>query len=240
MGAGAVLVGATLLSTNSSLLSNGNSGSGGGNTVSVTVKEIHPTTTITAPADDDVYFTSSLTASVNYVDSITFTNILTAPNGSTCSLTPVGISDLSGTYTLAINLTECQGGAKGEYHLTAYPIGYANAGDTVTFYYASFSIGTIFNDNNGDPLVMVNYGAGIKKVLFDVTCAGTTVLDDYAYATEENEDYIDEVLLPLKDKNVAKGTACTLQATAAKSDGTAVGGSAGTASKTFTYAGLPY
>lgn len=240
MGAGAVLVGATLLSTGSTpLVSTPNFPRGGvGGRVIVEVAEINPSVTLTNPTSGDVFLSPTISTTTTYRDVLFVDYTLTAPNGRTCELEQHQDSTLNGTYNGTIDLSTCEGGAYGVYTLNAHA---ASVSSEVSFTYSQFGLEHTIYDANADPILILHYGEGIGLVSISTTCAGSpepvVTLD---YVTERNDDSIDEVLLPFKNKNVPAGT-CTATATAKKADGSAINSQStagATIQTTFTYTGL--
>lgn len=248
VGAGVVIAGATMLSAPNPRSGGGNNGGGGGGaTVSVTVREIHPSVSLSSPTNGDVFLSPRLSTTINFKDSQSVNLTLTSPNGTTCDLgtyydTGSDWSSPSGAnYTGDIDVSTCDGGAHGVYALTASAPGLSVSSE-LNFTYSVFNIRPASLDKNGDPIVFVEYGEGIGLVSFSATCNGASskVLDDYNYVVEDNEDHIDEVLLPFKDKSVAAGT-CTVSATAKKASGEPINSQSvegATATTIITYTGL--
>lgn len=249
VGAGAVIAGATILGANPTVLTtprNGG-GSGGGNTVTVTVKEIHPSVTLTNPANGDVFLSAAVSIGSNFKDTPSVSYTLTTPLGKTCELsgyhdgTSAWTTQEGATHTATLDLTQCEANSYGSYKLTATAPGFDNVKDERTFNLSHFDLHHTMFDRNADPILIVNYGAGIGLVSISVSCGNSSepvvVMD---YVPENNEDHIDEVLLPFKNKNVAAGD-CTATATAKKADGSPLNSqdvSGATVQKTFSYTGL--
>lgn len=248
VGAGVVIAGATILSTPNPRSGVGNNGGGGGGAfVSVTVREIHPAVSLSSPTNGDVFLSPHLSTTINFKDSQSVSLTLTAPNGTTCDLgtyydTGSDWSSQSGAnYTRDIDLSTCDGGAHGVYALTASAPGLSVSSE-INFAHSIFDLRPASFDSNGDPVVFVEYGEGIGLVTFSAVCAGASgdILNGYNYVVEKNEDYIDEVLLPFKDKGVAAGT-CTVSATAKKASGEPINSQSAegaTATTIITYTGL--
>ena len=243
MGAGAVLVGATLLSTSSTPLTGTyDSLRGGiGGRVIVEVASINPSVSLTNPASGDVFLSPNISTTATYNDVYTVGYTLTAPNGRTCELAKHQDGTLNGTHNSSVNLTTCEGGAYGVYRLKAYAGGMDNVASEISFTYSQFGLEHTIYDANADPILLVHYGEGIGLVSISTTCAGSSepvvTLD---YVTERNEDSIDEVLLPFKNKNVTAGN-CTATATAKKANGDPINSqdvTGATVQTTFTYTGL--
>lgn len=243
VGTGAALVGATLLTNNRSLTStNPTQDLGGiGSAVTVTVAEIHPSVTLTSPSNGDVFLNPSISLTSTYQDTLGVGYTLTAPNGNTCELPSHIDSSLSGSYTTTFDVSTCQGGARGVYALKAYLIGNENVYSEIDFTYSIFSLEHTIYDANADPILMVHYGEGIGLVHISTTCNGSAnPVAELDYVTERNEDSIDEVLIPLKNKNVTAGN-CTATATAKKANGDPINSqdvTGATVQTTFTYTGL--
>lgn len=190
--------------------------------VSVTVKAPEPAVTLSGFTDGDVFLSSHVNISVQFKETQTVGYTLTAPNGHTCELQSHTATNFPNqeTATQTIDFSTCEGGAYGSYTLKAYAPGFANVKSEKQFYYAPFSIKSTAYDNHGDPIVFIKYGAGIGAADLTATCgaSATNILGDYRYVVENNEDFLDEVLLPFANKDVAAGT-CTIRATAKKANG---------------------
>lgn len=237
VGAGAIVVGATMLGNNPQILSspNGSNNGGGGTTVSVTVAELHPSVSISSPVADDVFLTrNSINLSTTFKDDMRVGLTLIDPNGNTCDLgtheatSGDWTSDEGAVYSGSFSLATCNTSSYGEYTLKAYTPGFSTsdsryAETTNKFYYDKFSVLYSTFDNNADPIIFIHYGEGIGLVELSARRVGETtdILDGWKYPVENNENYADEVVLPFKDKGAKVGS-YVLTATAYKADGSPI------------------
>lgn len=250
VGAGAVVLGAAVAVRNTlnSPLRSGSSNYGGGGAVSVEVPEPHVSIVFQQPKADDVFLSANVPVTLTFKDTRELFFTLTAPGGTNCNLgnytAPNDGWMTSGiTYTGNISLGNCGGAKYGAYKYKATTADWSpEVSNEITFNYARFEFGSSVYDRNGDPIVVLRYGSGIGRVDFSAYCNDneTDVLGDYEYVPEKNEDYVDEVLLPFKNKNISAGN-CNVTATAKKANGDPINSidvSGATIQTTVTYTGI--
>lgn len=250
VGAGAVMVGAAIMSPKLAGNNGGNGQNPGQVNVSVAVAQIHPEIQIQSINDGDVFLSPNVTLTARFKDAL-FVNLeLYSPNNEVCTLDQLvdheraWESSAYTTDTQALNLSTCQGGEYGAYSVRAFAkkqapeTGYEST--TKSFYLSKFGLGHVSYDSRKDPILMLSYGQGIGRADIAVACDAAEVLT-MNYITEGNEDSVDEILLPFGDKNVPAGANCTATVTAKKANGDPINSqdvSGATIQTTFTYEGL--
>ena len=258
VGAGAIVVGATMLGGNNPQIlstpnSSDNGGGGGGHTISVTVAELHPNVGITNPVTGDVFLTQDFDVTATFKDDARVGLTLTNPNGNTCDLGTYlatsgdWTSETGAVYSGNFSLADCDTRPYGEYTLKAYTPGFATsdsryAETTNKFYYNKFSVLYSTFDNNADPIIFIHYGEGIGLVELSARRVGeaTDILNGWKYPVENNENHADEVVLPFKDKGAKIGS-YVITATAYKADGSPInsqGATGATVTANFDYNGV--